>query len=59
MPKTKKTRRKRLQKVSIRAERHSEPDWDKYAWALLQHVRLLNKQANKVDSKEPRGNGSV
>jgi hypothetical protein len=47
--------RKRLQRVSIRAERRSEPDWDKFAWALLQHARLVAKQAKKprpADSSE-------
>jgi hypothetical protein len=32
--------RKRLQRVSIRAERHPEPDWDRLAWALIQYARV-------------------
>jgi hypothetical protein len=39
--------RKRLQRVSIRAERRPEPDWDRFAWALLQHARLVAKQEKK------------
>jgi hypothetical protein len=41
MPKTKKTNRKRLERVSVRAERRVEPDWDRFAWALLQHARIV------------------
>jgi hypothetical protein len=41
MPRKTKTKRKRLERVSVRAERRSEPDWDRFAWALLQHARLL------------------
>lgn len=53
MPKKRKPGRKRLQRVSVRAELRDEPDWDKYAWALLQYARILsaNKQAT---SKTPK-----
>lgn len=41
MPKKRKpTPKKRLTRVSIRAEHRSEPDWDKFAYALLQYVRI-------------------
>jgi hypothetical protein len=43
MPRKRKTQRKRLERVSIRAERRSEPDWDRFAWALLQHARILSE----------------
>jgi hypothetical protein len=44
MPRKRKpSSRKHLRRVSIRAERRTEPDWDRFAWALLQYVRL--KQA--------------
>ena len=49
MPRKRKTNRKRLERVSIRAQRRSEPDWDRFAWALLQHARLLS--ANKKQGK--------
>lgn len=43
MPRKKKGKRRRVQRVSVRAERRTPPDWDKFAWALIQHVR--NQQA--------------
>lgn len=52
MPKKRKTTRKRLQRVSIRAERREEPDWDRFAWALLQHARILS--ASKRAKATPR-----
>jgi hypothetical protein len=52
MPRKKKTTRKRLERVSIRAERREEPDWDRFAWALLQHARILS--ASKRTGKEKR-----
>lgn len=53
MPRQRKTKRKRLQRVSVRAELRQEPDWDRFAWALLQHARLLsaNQKANKKHGK--------
>jgi hypothetical protein len=39
----------RLQRVSIRAELRKEPDWDKFAYALLQHTRLLMAQKEAGD----------
>jgi hypothetical protein len=50
MGKRRYTKQKRLQRVSIRAERSNEPDWDRFAWALLQYVRLLNQQASDKSS---------
>ena len=40
MPRKRKTNRRRLERVSVRAELRSEPDWDRFAWALLQPWRL-------------------
>ncbi len=53
MPKKRKTNRKRLKRVSVRAELRNEPDWDRFAWALLQHARILsaNEQASKGKPK--------
>jgi hypothetical protein len=53
VPKKRKTNRKRLQRVSVRAETRDEPDWDRFAWALLQHARILsaNKQTDKGKPK--------
>lgn len=47
MKKRKQHPRKRLERVSIRAEHHEEPDWDRFAWALLQHVRLISQEISK------------
>lgn len=53
MPKKRKTNPKpRLQRVSVRAERRAEPDWDRFAWAVLQHARLLAQQAKTEASKD-------
>lgn len=43
MPKKRKSTRKRLSRVSVRAELRDEPDWDRFAWALLQHARILSE----------------
>lgn len=42
MPNKKKPTKKRLQRVSVRAEYREQVDWDKFAWALLQHARLVS-----------------
>lgn len=45
MPRKRKTPpRKRLRGVTIRAEQREQVDWDRFAWALLQHARLLSEQ---------------
>lgn len=41
MPHKKSTKRKRLERVSITAERREKPDWDRFAWALLQYARIV------------------
>jgi hypothetical protein len=47
------TNRPQLQRVSIRAERRPEPDWDRFAYALLQHVkRISNKDTLHDDDGE-------
>lgn len=53
MPRKRKTNRKRLKRVSVRAELRDEPDWDRFAWALLQHARIVsaNKQTKKDKPK--------
>jgi hypothetical protein len=38
----------RLKRVSVRAERRSEPDWDKFAYALLQFVKAQSAQNDKA-----------
>lgn len=53
MPKKRKPTKRRLERVSVRAERRPQVDWDKFAWALIQHVRL-QQQATK-QSKRKKG----
>jgi hypothetical protein len=54
MPRKRKSTRKRLQRVSVRAELRDEPDWDRFAWALLQYARLLSANG-KAKPKRPKG----
>ncbi len=54
MPRKRKTTTPRLKRVSIKAERHSEPDWDRFAWALLQHARLVaGRPAQQLPKRRP------
>lgn len=52
MPRKRKPTKQRLQRVSVRAELRQEPDWDKFAWALLQYARLLS--ADKPAKGKPK-----
>jgi hypothetical protein len=54
MPRKKKTNKARLERVSVRAELRSEPDWDKFAWALLQYTRLLSDKQPRAGKKRPK-----
>ena len=58
MPQKKKNTKGRLQRVSIRAELRNEPDWDRYAYALLQHVKLLTEQKGKTAKPKKKRNTS-
>jgi hypothetical protein len=52
MPHKNATKRKRLERVSVEAERREKPDWDRFAWALLQYARIVaNGDANKEQNK--------
>lgn len=52
MPHKKATKRKRLERVSVRAERRDKPDWDRFAWALLQYARIVaNGEVSKGQTK--------
>lgn len=55
MPRQRKTNtnRRRLERVSIRAEARTEPDWDRFAWALLQHTKIIS--ARQAATKQSRG----
>lgn len=57
MPRKRKSAKPRLRRVSVRAEARSEPDWDKFAWALLQYARLLSANetnTNKTKQQRPK-----
>jgi hypothetical protein len=54
MPKKRKTKRRKLKRVSVRAELRPEPDWDKFAYALLQHTRLVTA-AKEAEAKNGKG----
>lgn len=41
MPGQSKSTKRRLEKVTVRAERREKPDWDRFAWALLQYARIV------------------
>ena len=49
MPKNAKPRKKRLERVTVKGELRDEPDWDRFAWALLQYVRLLMEDSEASD----------
>lgn len=40
-------------RVDARPELRAEPDWDRFAWALLQHVRAKREAAEATRRKEP------
>ena len=47
-------KRPRLKRVSIRADRHDKPDWDRYAWALLQHTKIVRAREEAERAKKGR-----
>lgn len=50
MPKRKKKPRPRVKDVSIRVEHRKEPDWNRFAFALLQHAK--NELDAEADHKK-------
>lgn len=52
MPKDKKHKKKRLQRVSVEGELRDELDWDRFAWALLQYTRILAENEEKERNAE-------
>lgn len=52
MPRKKKSKG-RLKRVSIRVERRPEPDWDRFAFALLQFTKL--KSRGDGSPRKPKG----
>lgn len=55
MPQHQARRRRRLDRVSVRPQRRSEADWDRFAWALLQHAKIVAaRNATKREQDEPK-----
>jgi hypothetical protein len=52
----KRARRARCMRVDARPELRAEPDWDRFAWALLQYVRA---QREAADRRRPRNQGDT
>jgi hypothetical protein len=52
MPQKRQPTRKRLTRVSVEAERREEPDWDRFAWALLQYARILANSQNEGEKEQ-------
>lgn len=49
------TSKGRITYVSVRSECRPEPDWDRFAWAVLQHARIQDERSHrKGDSEAPR-----
>ncbi len=51
MSKKPRSRRPRIERVVVRGELRDEPDWDRFAWALLQHARLINRRLEEDEAK--------
>lgn len=47
MAKKDKTSRPRLRDVVAEGELRAEPDWDRFAWALLQYVKRRREEAER------------
>jgi hypothetical protein len=58
MSSKKKPTGKRLQRVSVRAELRDEPDWDRFAYALLQYVKLTSAQKDKATKQKRKSEAS-
>lgn len=48
-----KSRRPRVLDVVAEGELRKEPDWDKFAWALLQHVKALRERSEQSQKAKP------
>lgn len=48
----KRARRARCLRVDARPELRAEPDWDRFAWALLQYVRAQREETERQQSRD-------
>jgi hypothetical protein len=53
VPRKKRTIRPRITHVEARGQLRDEPDWDKFAWALLQHVKALRERSEQSQKTKP------
>jgi hypothetical protein len=51
MPRKKKSNRKRLSGVRVHGQLRPEPDWDKFAYAMLRYARLLMDEEKRAKTK--------
>jgi len=49
---SRRARRGRCLRVDARPELRAEPDWDRFAWALLQYVRVQREEAERSHREE-------
>jgi hypothetical protein len=49
-----KPKRPKLGRVHVRSERRAEPDWDKFAWTLLQYAKTIAPGQSKTGERPPR-----
>ena len=56
MPSKRPKANQRVTRVEVvRAECRPEPDWDRFAWAVLQHARIIDERGRgKSESEPPR-----
>jgi hypothetical protein len=48
------SKRPKLGRVSVRAEKKQpEPDWDKFAWTLLQYAKVLQAKEQQPGPTPP------
>jgi hypothetical protein len=57
MPRKRKPTKPRLKRVTVRPEPRTEPDWERFAWAVLQHSRHLG-EAGRSESPEAEQPGT-
>lgn len=48
--------RKRVQRVSLKAERRDHPDWDRFAFALLRYTKRLSEEPLPPKVKKAKRN---
>ena len=54
MPRKRTPTKPRLSRVTIRAERREQVDWDRFAYATLQYAKLVSQDPPR-SAKAPKG----